>query len=930
MLKRIATALLFLQLAVLPAFGQTWTWTGAGATNSWLDPQNWSPQSVPPDGADVNLLLGLPKLDAPVVIRRLRMSAGYLDGSGNVTVTERMDWTSGVLQGSGTLTIAPGASLYGSATFNGIPLTLSRKLVIAGFAATRAQHIVMSNGSLEITSSGVLEITGDAGTAAALSRETGYTAQCTNNGTLRKVSAAKATINVPLDCGSDSRVEFVEGTLHLRQPGTFACKLNVPAAGSLILENTRTYAPGFEISGPGPIEIRSGTHDFPPQGIKDLGPFTISGGAGLLFSDPWETDAPFTVLESSTFGTNSTATFRTLTCKGGLRGTGTIRVKEQLTLDTASIRNPLTVVLEPGAAGSIRTAWIGGTLRVEGDIDFLPSNINLYNDVPGRFEVAAGASVDLITVPEELGTVWVQYGTIDNRGTVRKVGDAKGAFLYSAFENLGVLEAASGTLHVNGPFTNNGMLRTQAGTTVSIASATESVWGPESNVEGPGNFVVETIKITSSGKFDLTGPLTIDRGRFTLLNPPPLLPGPISVVLSGELGLGGDTTVSDLVVNNAKLNIGGHVSFTKAVFTAASWSGSGTGRFPPGSLVTINQITGANAIVNESADTKLSQLSAGNIYNAPGGVFTVVNPGSAFVAFSTPLLVNDGLITIPTSTSINGVLLNNGEIRLTAGMLTTSRAPANFVAGTLNGGRWITSGSGRFQFSDTTDPVLTTIGPDTIVRLSGLNSDIGGSTGLRPLSRNEGVLDLASRVKDIAPAGGTLVNAGELRLRAGALLSVLGNLTFDPAGSIQLDIGGTSWDTSGAMKVTGTLALGGRLLAGPVPAFVPTPASTFLIATSGGRQDQFDELLGVNGYGPRPLFASTNVYLRLGTCPPDFNGDSVVDDQDFAIFAAAYDLADCAEPEMPADCPADFDFSGAVDDADFSLFASRYDRVLCY
>jgi len=174
------------------------------------------------------------------------------------------------------------------------------------------------------------------------------------------------------------------------------------------------------------------------------------------------------------------------------------------------------------------------------------------------------------------------------------------------------------------------------------------------------------------------------------------------------------------------------------------------------------------------------------------------------------------------------------------------------------------------------------------------------------------------------------VNAGDLRLRSNALLSVQGDLTLDPAGSLTMDFGGTSWDTSGAIKVSGTLALAGRLAAGPVPPFAPSPSNAFLAAVCGQRVGQFDELSGLNGYGPRLLFTSTNVFLRLGTCPPDLNADSVVDDEDFVIFAAAYDIAECTAPDMPSGCTADFDFSGVVDDQDFALFASRYDRVLCY
>ena len=69
--------------------------------------------------------------------------------------------------------------------------------------------------------------------------------------------------------------------------------------------------------------------------------------------------------------------------------------------------------------------------------------------------------------------------------------------------------------------------------------------------------------------------------------------------------------------------------------------------------------------------------------------------------------------------------------------------------------------------------------------------------------------------------------------------------------------------------------------------------------------------------------------INPNTCPADINGDTVVDDADFSLFAAAYNILDCADPSMPAGCPADLNNDGFVDDADFSVFAAAYDALLC-
>ena len=67
----------------------------------------------------------------------------------------------------------------------------------------------------------------------------------------------------------------------------------------------------------------------------------------------------------------------------------------------------------------------------------------------------------------------------------------------------------------------------------------------------------------------------------------------------------------------------------------------------------------------------------------------------------------------------------------------------------------------------------------------------------------------------------------------------------------------------------------------------------------------------------------------LAVCMADFNCDSIVEDSDFVIFAAAYDLLVCDDPAMPANCPADINGDGLVDDTDFVLFAAAYDALLC-
>lgn len=72
------------------------------------------------------------------------------------------------------------------------------------------------------------------------------------------------------------------------------------------------------------------------------------------------------------------------------------------------------------------------------------------------------------------------------------------------------------------------------------------------------------------------------------------------------------------------------------------------------------------------------------------------------------------------------------------------------------------------------------------------------------------------------------------------------------------------------------------------------------------------------------------IRFRAGLpCPADLSADGVVEDADFVLFAAAYNLLDCADPAMSFECPADLNADGFVDDSDFVLFVQAYDALSC-
>jgi hypothetical protein len=67
----------------------------------------------------------------------------------------------------------------------------------------------------------------------------------------------------------------------------------------------------------------------------------------------------------------------------------------------------------------------------------------------------------------------------------------------------------------------------------------------------------------------------------------------------------------------------------------------------------------------------------------------------------------------------------------------------------------------------------------------------------------------------------------------------------------------------------------------------------------------------------------------IRSCPTDLNGDGLVEDTDFTIFVASYNILDCADPAMTPGCPADFNFDDLVDDSDFTVFVGAYNELVC-
>lgn len=107
---------------------------------------------------------------------------------------------------------------------------------------------------------------------------------------------------------------------------------------------------------------------------------------------------------------------------------------------------------------------------------------------------------------------------------------------------------------------------------------------------------------------------------------------------------------------------------------------------------------------------------------------------------------------------------------------------------------------------------------------------------------------------------------------------------------------------------------------------VGTPgANSFTDATAPDNQALFYFVYATQ-FGASKLVGSDSGFAK---CSGDLNNDGQVNDTDFVLFVAAYNLLLCSDPAMPAGCPADLNRDTTVDDADFSIFVNAYDNLVC-
>ncbi|MBY0111487.1 MAG: hypothetical protein K2Y21_01595 [Phycisphaerales bacterium] len=340
------------------------------------------------------------------------------------------------------------------------------------------------------------------------------------------------------------------------------------------------------------------------------------------------------------------------------------------------------------------------------------------------------------------------------------------------------------------------------------------------------------------------------------------------------------------------------------------------------------------------------------VYDIPAPTTPSIGCGGGTLHLNEGTIIKkgDGLV------SYLSPLLNRGTIDCRAGefKIFDSR---NRVSTELWGGTWKLSGNGRITFFNL---------PDLRVLVSELASGIparifieGPSAGFGPndlvhltLVDTACLLSLAKgaeltsfyQVFIPGPNGGSFNGVpctwrGDLFVGTGSTYTAVNGYVQQPESTFEVQVGGTTPSTYGRVRsqfqnsVGGDVRNRGRLRVSLAPGFVPTTNVPVPIVTASPLLPFLDWFTaGVQTPpGTTTTRDDTHVYFQLGAgvCIGDLSHDGQVDDADFQLFAAAYNILDCADPAMPAGCPADLNGDGLVDDADFQLFVVVYNAVLC-
>jgi fibronectin-binding autotransporter adhesin len=621
-----------------------------------------------------------------------------------------------------------------------------------------------------------------------------------------------------------------------------------------------------------------------------------------------------------------------------------------------------TAVFREGI-GATYTVTFNGTNPLNPPVHYLSDRLIVGNNAVTFVRQLSGADYSILnaTTAEsgrgiiigELGGVVLDTATLTT--TFPLFGVA--ATIADAPQTTGTLNVSGGTFNLSGNNANDhefivanhgtGTLNVTNGAAVSMnGTSADAVIGNHADSNGSAN-------ITGAGSAWNIGSTLVGGGDGTAA---------IMINQSGTVSDGG-ATLGQATNSHGSATVTG---------TGSSWNhpnrdfvvgGDGTGMLTVSSGGTVSDSDGFVADFEHSTGTA-TITGAGSAWNSTS-FFAVAQFGHGMATIEAGGAVSTKFGFIGTQLGSNGTLTVTGA----GSTFTTSD---NFVVGfegtadlhVLNGGSvlshntWLAGATtststatvsgtssnwtiaGRLAISEAFDPVE--LGPGggagTLTIQSGATVSVSQETALFPgatLKLEGGSLDTQSvsfqgggafnwtgGTLHVGTFNGNLVNQGG-KLAPGhspGTTTVSGNYTQN-AGTLEIEIGGTSAGQADKLIITGTATLGGALNVAVINGFVPQAGNSFDILDWATRSGTFATL---NLPGGGLTWNTSQLYvtgvLSVGGLVGDYNHNGTVDAGDYVVWRKSVG-------QSGVGLAADGNFNNVIDDGDYQTWRAHFGQT---
>jgi hypothetical protein len=691
---------------------------------------------------------------------KFTLSGGTLTERGELDLNDAFNWMGGTLAGHGTTIANAGIALSG-----GGGKTLSQQTLYNAGTAT------WTGGGISLTNSAVWNnlsmATFDAQTAATLSGGT------FNNAGMVLKSAGAGTTALNARFNNDGTVDAAFGTLALGGGGVSGGGFTVE--GSAVLNfsgGTGTLTASSTVGGAGNVGFTGGSTTL-------LGAYTVTGD---------------TAVANGTVNFNSDVTLTTLTLSNGtLTGAGTVTVNGLLTWTGGTMSGGGATVANGGIAVSgtsgktlsLRTLDNVGVATWTGTGNITFSTHAVWNNLDtGLLDIRNDAS---------LGGAQT---TINNAGTIRKSAGTATSTITAALNNVGTVDAASGTLSLNGGGVNYATFSAEAGGVFQFGGGdmylTAAGTLPNDLTIAGGAVFFEsdvTLSTLALSGGSLTGTATVT------------VTGPIAWT-GGTMTGGGTTNADGGIVFSGSADK--HLN-ERTLNNAATTTVTGTGNVELVNNAVFNNLdTGALDFQN---DDKFGTFS---IFNTPGTInnagLVQKSAGSGLTNLDLSALNNTGTVDAQSGTlALSGGGLSSGTFLTEPGATLEFGGGAHYLTADSSVG-----GAGNVLFGSESfnDLFITLAGSYAVGGTTTVQSNGGGGPSVTFTTPAEmGALTLVSGTLGgdgdlttdglLTWTGGTLSGNGQVNANGG--LAISGTVNKSLSGRALVNAGAATWGGAGSV-----------------------------------------------------------------------------------------------------------------------------------